>query len=178
MRPVAYVLAGSALMAGCGSNGSSATTHQARATTTTIPPREVVIHAYAAAVQAIADAEIHNDPQWPALLATVVNPELGHVQGFVRLEMSLGYHSRGTAYIVRSAIANYSPTQATVTACIHDAVLAYQANGAPVPGNAGTPNYGVTTATLIPTSPGHWALQDATAKQFPTAQAAGSACAS
>ena len=172
----ACLLAGASLLAGCGSDRRPAKGHAAPSTSTTVAPQQLVLDSYRAAVQAVAEAELRNDPQWPALLSAVVNPELAHIQGFIRLEASLGYHNRGDVRVIRSEVTSYTPTQAAVTACVYDAVLSYKADGSPVPGNAGHVTYGVDKATLIPTAPGQWALQDVTAQQFPSAQAAGAPC--
>src|SRR6266851_213983 len=145
----------------------------AATTSTTTSPQALVLRGYAAAVQAITDAEIRNDPNWSALFQTMVNPELAHVQAFISTEKQLGYHSSGTARVVRSQVTSLSPTRAEVEACVHDEVIAYQANGQPVPGNAGQPTYGVEKGTLIPSGL-TWVLQDGTAQQYPSAQQAGS----
>jgi hypothetical protein len=73
-------------------------------------------------------------------------------------------------------VTQYTPTRATVQGCAFDAVIAYQANGQPVPGNAGKATYGVEQGVMVPAGSG-WALQDGTVQQFDTAQQAGPLCA-
>lgn len=181
-RPAAaftlVVLAGTAIASACSSG--HAASHDAQPTTTVttaaVSPQELVLRGYAAAVQAITDAEVHNDPNWPALLSTMVNPELAHVQAFISTEKQLGYHSSGTARIIRSNVTSFSPTRAEIEACVYGAVIAYQANGQPVPGNPGQVSYNVEKGTLIP-SGSTWVVEDGTAQQYPTAQQAGPLCA-
>lgn len=170
------VIAGAAFLAACSPSGTAHTATKRPATTTTSTPQDAVLRSYSMAVAAIADAERHADPQWPQLLASVVDPELAHIQGFIRLETSLKYHDAGTERIIRSEVSTFSATKATVRACLYGALIAYQANGQPAPGNAGEVTYGIVTATLVPVAPGRWALQEATAQQFPTVQAAGEFC--
>jgi hypothetical protein len=139
-------------------------------------PQELVLRGYASAVQAITDAELHNDPNWPGLFETMINPELGHVQGFITTEKQLGYHSSGTARIIRSELTSFSPTKSEVQACLYGAVIAYQANGQPVPGNAGQPTYDAVRAVLIPAGRTSWVVQNAAVQQFPTPQEGGRLC--
>ena len=135
-----------------------------------------MLSAWGAAQQAIADAELHGDANWPALYQTMVNPELAHVQAVIRIAQQQGYTARGSFRIIHSDVTSYTPTRATVQGCAFDGVVAYQANGQPVPGNAGKATYGVEQGVMIPAGSG-WALQDGTVQQFDTAQQAGPLCA-
>jgi hypothetical protein len=172
------VLLGVAALPACSSGHAASRDAQPTSTVTTASaasPRELVLRGYGAAVQAITDAEVHNDPNWPPLFQTMVNPELAHVQAFISTEKQLGYHSSGTARIVRSEVTSFTPTRAEIEACVHGAVIAYQANGQPVPGNAGQVTYNIEKGTLIP-SGSTWVLQQGTAQQYSTAEQAGSLC--
>src|SRR5438094_10551332 len=94
-------LIGTVAVAGC-SAGHAAGRDKPPAspvTSTTESPQQLVLRGYAAAVQAITDAEVHNDPNWPGLFQTMVNPELEHVQAFIKVGQGLGYHSQGTSKI-------------------------------------------------------------------------------
>ena len=169
-----FVGATSILLGGCSSSTHPVTAPRST-TTAALDPTQKVLQAYAEAVEAIADAEVHDDANWPALAQRMVDPELEHVRAYIATEQSLGYHERGTSRIVRSEVSSSTPSQSVVRACVFDDVIAYQANGQPVPGNAGQATYGIERAVLIP-SGSAWVLQDGTAAQYPTAQQAGPLC--
>ena len=164
----------SILLAGCSSSPHPQAATRST-TTTALDPTQKVLQAYAQAVKAIADAEVHDDANWPALAQTMVDPELEHVRAYITTEQGLDYHERGTSRIVRSEVSSSTPSQSVVRACVFDEVIAYQANGQPVPGNAGRATFGIERAVLIP-SGSAWVLQDGTATQYPTAQQAGPLC--
>jgi hypothetical protein len=175
----AACLASLALVA-CSSSGPGAADTKDPPTSTTVStgaPDETIVRAYTAAVQALTDAELHSDPDWPALFQTMVDPELGHVRSFIDHENSLKYHSEGGARVIRARVTSYAPARAEVEACVFDQVIAKQSNGEPVPGNAGQPTYGIEKAVMTPTGRSTWALQDGTAQQYPTAEEAGPLCA-
>ena len=165
-----------ASMTGCSSGHTSTVGKAQSSTTTTADPKQQVLTAWAAAQQAIADAELHSDPNWPALFQTMVNPELAHVQAVIRIAQQQGYHAKGSFRIIHSEVTFYSSTRATVQGCVWGGVIAYQANDEPVPGNAGKATYGIEQGVMVPAG-SSWALQDGTAHQFDTAQQAGSLCA-
>jgi hypothetical protein len=171
------IVAGTVLL-GCSSHPRIPESVRPTTTVTAVlpNPEEAVLAGYSNAIQAITDAEVHSDPNWPALVQTMVNPELAHVQAFIKTSRDLGYSNTGTAQIVRSKVSAMSSISAVVDACLFDSVIAHQADGAPVSGDAGRATYSIEKATLIPTGKA-WVLQDGTAQQFLTADAAGSQCA-
>ena len=178
-RAVAGSIAGllglAVVLAGC-SSGQAPRAVRTTTTSTTTNPKQAVLTAWAAAQQAIADAELHGDANWPALYQTMVNPELAHVQAVIRIAQQEGYTAKGSFRVIRSEVTSYTPTRATIQGCVWGGVIAYQANGQPAPGNAGKATYGVEQGVMVPAGSG-WALQDGTAHQFNTAQEAGPLCA-
>lgn len=175
-RRMACLVMTASAVAACGSSSAPRTVSTSSSTSTTGSAQQQVLDGYKTAVQAIADAELHNDPQWPALLASVVNPELSHVQAFIATEVHLGYHSQGSIRLIRADVITSGPTQAIVKACVYGGVVAYKADGTPVPGNAGRTTYDVAQGTLVPAG-SMWVLENGTDQQYSTAQQAGPICA-
>ena len=172
----AALVSAAVLMGGCSASGASPTSASSSTTSSTAAsPRQQVLSAWAAAQQAIAAAEVHNDPNWPALFQTMVNPELAHVQAVIQIAGQQHYRVSGDFRVIKAQVSSYSPTRATVAGCAFDGVIAYQPNGQPVPGNAGTATYAVQQAVMVPAGSG-WALEDATVTQYGTAQQAGPLC--
>jgi hypothetical protein len=170
------------VLAACSSGPQGAVRPRPSTTTTAVgirgstPEQQAVLDAYAA-VQAIVDAEVHNDPNWPGLFKTMVNPQLAHVQGLITTEKAQGYHSEGAARIVQAQVTSYSPAKADLATCVFDEVIARQADGSPVAGNAGRATYAVGKPVMVATGSGTWALQDGTVQQYPTAAEGGPLCA-
>jgi hypothetical protein len=163
-------------LAACSSSGHAGAAPPTT-TSTTAGAEQQVLSSWAAAQRAIAQAEVHGDPNWPALFQTMVNPELAHVQAVIHIVKQQGYTAKGDIHVIQSRVTSFSPTRAIVQGCVYDTVIAYQQNGQPAPGNAGKATYGVEQGTMVPAG-SSWALEDGTAQQFDTAQQAGSACAS
>lgn len=175
---VVGVAAAAVVAAGCSSgDATGAVKPPPTTTTTTAPTREQqVLQAYASAVQAITDAEVHGDPNWPALGQTMVEPELSHVRAFITASKNQGYRATGSARVVHSNVSSISDTRADVEACVHDEVISVDATGKPVAGNAGRATFSTEKAVMVATGATTWALQDGTAQQFSTAQEAGPLC--
>lgn len=165
-----------AFLASCGSAHPPKVGTASTTTTVGAPSDQAVLAAYTAATYAMAAAEVHADPNWPALLTTVTNPELAHVQTYIRASQELGYRVQGSVRLLNAKVTALSATSAQVSACVADNVIAHLANGQPAPGAAGQASFDVADGTLVPVG-STWVLQDGTDRQYSTAQAGGPLCA-
>jgi hypothetical protein len=149
------------MMASCGGSGVSDTSHptttRAKSTTTTsvpvtsttLAPNSVaVLSAYRAGWAAFEHALTTANPSDPALVATMVEPQLQSVKANLFADKRAGMVGRGT-FTLHPKVAALSATTATVVDCAHStAELVYASSGKPVPPVTPPENDGVR-ATLV-----------------------------
>jgi hypothetical protein len=157
-------------LAACGGGGSAATSTtdrptsassiSATSTSTAAPATAAVLAAYRAASSAFVQALTTADPNYPALAATMVDPELQSVRANLLADQRQGIVGRGSVTL-HPKVASVSATSATVLDCAYSASeLVYAASGKPVPPVTPPENDGVR-ATLILTG-GTWKLSKQT----------------
>jgi hypothetical protein len=122
--------------------------------TTTTGPAPKVLAAYRAGWAAFEHALADSNSSDPALVATMVDPELQSVKANLFADQQHGMVGRGT-FTLHPKITALSPTSVTIVDCAYStAELVYQATGKPVPPITPPENDGVT-ATLVLTG-GSW----------------------
>jgi hypothetical protein len=148
------------LLSGCGSSTpdaahSKTTTTAPLATPTTLSAQAAaVLAAYRSAWSAFEGALADANPSDPALVATMVNPQLQGVKANVYADQRQGIVARGT-FTLHPKIISLSTTTATVVDCAYStAALVYQSTGKPVPPVTPPENDGVTSTLVL--SGGKW----------------------
>jgi len=122
--------------------------------TTTDPVGTAVLQAYRAGWAAFEHALTDANPEDPALMATMVDPELQQVKANLLADQRQGMVGHGTTTLHPKIVA-LSATSATVTDCAYStAELVYQATGKPVPPVTPPENDGVTSTLVL--SGGTW----------------------
>jgi hypothetical protein len=167
----ATCVAAAAVLASCGGSGSSGAAHSTSTDspsttavqsthTTADPTAAAVLAAYRAASNAFVHALATANPNDPALMATMVDPELVSIRANLVGDQQKGIVGRG-AVTLHPKLVSISPTTATVVDCIYSASeLVYQATGKPVPPVTQPESDGVS-ATLVLTG-GTWKLSKQT----------------
>ncbi len=170
--PASAVAAGLALAA-CGGGSGSAVSHPptttsvrptvtsvSAPTTTTDPVGTAVLQAYRAGWAAFEHALTDANPEDPALMATMVAPQLTGVRANLLADQQQGMVGRGT-FTLHPKIASLTATTATVVDCAYStSVLVYAKTGKPVPPITPPENDGVQ-ATLVLTG-GTWKVSKQT----------------
>jgi hypothetical protein len=150
-------------MTSCGGSGTSdashptTTAHQSTTTstlpghpsTTTVPPTDAaILAAYRAEWSAFEHAEADANPLDPLLKATMVDPLLHQVEGYLVADNQEGIVGRGPITL-DPKIASATATSATVSDCSYSkAYLYYKRSGKEVPPITGPERIGVK-ATLV-----------------------------
>jgi hypothetical protein len=159
----------SLLASACGGSKSAAppttraiqtTTTSAPATTTTDPAATAVLQAYRAASNAFVQALATANPNAPALVATMSDPELLSIRANLVSDQQKGIVGRG-AVTLHPKLTSLSSTTATIVDCVYStSELVYRATGKPVPPVTPPENDGVR-ATLV-LAGGTWKLSKQT----------------
>jgi len=150
------------MMASCGGSGVSDTSHptttRAKSTTTTSipvtsttfdPTSVAVLSAYRAGWAAFEHALTTANPSDPALVATMVEPQLQSVKANLFADKRAGMVGRGTTTLHPKVMA-LSATTATVVDCAHStAELIYASSGKPVPPVTPPENDGVRASLVL-----------------------------
>jgi hypothetical protein len=160
---VALLCASAGLLgAACGTGGSPSansarTTRPNHALTTSAPTTSatsdpsaaVVLAAYRAGWSAFEHALSDANPEDPALVATMVDPQLQSVKANLVADQRQGMVGRGTTTL-HPKITALSASSATVVDCAYStAELVYQATGKPVPPVTPPENDGVTSTVVL-----------------------------
>ena len=131
-------------------------TTSASATTTTDPATIAVLQAYRAASSAFVQALATANPNDPALMAAMVDPELVSIRANLVGDQQKGIVGRG-GVTLHPKLVSISATTATVVDCVFStSEFVYQATGKPVPPVTPPENDGVS-ATLVRAG-GTWKL--------------------
>jgi hypothetical protein len=154
---VVAALAGIFVLAGCASSHGAADAHSTRSstsasaknsTTTASSAASAVLAAYRAEWAAFEQALSTANPSNPALLATMVDPQLQGVKANLLADHRQGIVARGT-FTLHPKITALSATTATIVDCAYStAELVFAATGKPVPPVTPPENDGVQ-ATLV-----------------------------
>lgn len=154
------------LVSGCGSSAPDSappktTTTGSTATSTTLSAQATaVLSAYRAAWSAFEGALADANPSDPALVNTMVDPQLQSVKANLLADQMQGIVGRGPTTL-HPKVTTLSATSATVVDCAYSAnELVYKASGKPVPPVTPPESDGVT-ATLV-LSGGTWKLSKQT----------------
>jgi hypothetical protein len=157
------------LASACGGSKSAAppttrakptATSSVPAATTTDTAATAVLAAYRAASNAFVQALATANPNDPALVATMVDPELVSIRANLVGDQQKGIVGRG-AVTLHPKVTSLSSSTATVVDCAYStSELVYQATGKPVPPITPPENDGVS-ATLVLTG-GTWKLSKQT----------------
>jgi len=179
LRSLALVAISGALVAACASSstaGRSAVT-TVRSTTTTSSTSVTaaatgagdsgttkkyieVTDAWNAAQMAFHDAALTSDADYPALVATTVNPQLNRIQELFRRELAEGYVAKGPSIFGPARTTPLGSNQATVVSCLHGEEIEINSRtGEPAPGVLGEADYELVTSLMVLTSSG-WKLSD------------------
>ncbi len=123
-----------------------------------------MVAAWEAAQVAFHDAALTADPSFPALAATMVDPQLGGAESALRGMRARGEVARGPDFYGSPRVSTVTATGATVVSCVHgEEIVIFPRNGRPVPGVLGQPDYELVTSTMVPTSSG-WKVADQTVR--------------
>lgn len=148
------------LVSGCGSSTPDAappktTTTESSVTSTTLSAQATaVLAAYHAAWSAFEGALADANPTDPALVATMMNPQLEGVKANIYADQRQGIIGRGT-FVLHPKIVSLSATTATVVDCAYStAALVYKSTGKLVPPVTPPENDGVTSTLML--SGGTW----------------------